>query len=55
VFFWCFCKCLRRMFQCFIYLLFILQVLHMNVSKVDRGVAIRMESERGHKRSPHGL
>ena len=35
-----FCKCFKRMFQVFSFVFFcILQVLHLDVSKVDRDVA----------------
>jgi hypothetical protein len=55
MFFRCFCKCFRRMFQAFHLSSFIrgmLQVLYLNVSRVDRTVANGMRKGSGRRCEP---
>ena len=55
--FTCFCKCFSRMFQVFQLSFFfcMLQVLHLNISKVDRVLHIECAWEgEGHERYPRG-
>jgi hypothetical protein len=57
VHFKCFCKCFKHMFQVFYFFFCMLKMLHVNILKVDRGVAyeICVGSGRGHERSLHAV
>jgi len=41
----CFCKCFKRLFQVFYLSFFMLQLLHLDISKVDRTLHMGCVSE----------